>query len=143
VVTTDEWLTAAIHESGHCAAYFRFNWPFYSVSIFEVHGEVLGSVHAPAGRYNCTAKAVACLAGPLAEELHSGIGFAELARAGSRTDIAMAQDALSRIGSPDFDRLLPFARSLVAQDWPFIRLITAALLQYRQLDYAEVLQLVR
>jgi hypothetical protein len=43
VVTTDKWLTAAIHESGHCAAYFRFNWPFYSVSIFEVHGEVLGS----------------------------------------------------------------------------------------------------
>jgi hypothetical protein len=48
-----------------------------------------------------------------------------------------------RLTADNFGRLLPFARALIAQDWPFIQLIAAALLQYRQLDYAEVLQLIR
>jgi hypothetical protein len=139
----DKWLTAAIHEAGHCAAYFRFGWPFFSVCIYEAQGEVLGAVHAPAGRYNCTARAVVCLAGPLAEAQHTGIDFSELARTSSRTDIAMAQDALSRTGSSDLDRLLPFARALIVQDWPCIRLIASALLQHQQLDYFEVLRLIR
>jgi hypothetical protein len=80
---------------------------------------------------------------PLAEALHSGVDFFELARSGSRTDVAMARAALARTGSFDLDRLLPFARPVVARDWPRIRLIAAALLQYRQLDYEEVRRLIR
>lgn len=140
----DDWLAVAIHESSHAAAYIYFGWRFDHVRLYEAGGEILGAVRSPAGRYNCTARAVVCLAGPLAEARHRGVAFNELARSGGRIDVAMAHDALSRrAGLPDLDQLLPFARALVAQEWPHILLIAAALLKYRRLNHAAVLRLLR
>jgi hypothetical protein len=139
----DEWLTAAVHESAHCAAYFRFNWKFSSVCIYEADGEVCGSVDIPPGRYNPTARAIACLSGPLAEARLTGVAFAELARnASCCTDVEMARTALARAGSFDLDRLMPFAYAAVSRDWPRITLIAAALFKRRQLDYEEVRRLI-
>jgi hypothetical protein len=100
------------HTVGHAAVYCRFGWPFLSVCVYEADGEVLGSVSPPAGRYNPTARAIACLAGPLAESHYTGVGFHELAAAGSRVDVAMALDALARIGRKDFELLLAPAHAL-------------------------------
>jgi hypothetical protein len=54
----------------------------------------------------------------------------------------MARDALAHAGSFDLDRLLPFARTVVAQEWPRILLIADALLRYRQLRYDDLRRLI-
>jgi hypothetical protein len=138
-----EWAIAAHHEAGHAAIYCRLHWRVISVRIYEVNGEVLGSVRAPPGRYTCIGKALACIYGPLAEERHSGVAFSELARTHCRSDVAMAKNALARKGAFELDRLVLLARVTVVADWQRIELIAAALFEHHRLDYDEVCSLLR
>jgi hypothetical protein len=144
MISAGDWLTSAVHEAGHVACYCSLRWPILDARIYEQSGEVLGEVRARVDEHSYVGRAAISLAGPLAEERHSGVDFSELARAGSRFDVAIARDVLSRRpGLPEFEQLLPWVRSMVANDWPFIQLVSAALLQHRQLDHNEVLQLIR
>jgi hypothetical protein len=138
---TEDWMTTAIHESGHCVLYWRARLPFYDVRIYAVDGDTRGSVRTPGGFFDPVSKALACLAGPCAEEFYTGVKLARQPK--SRTDLKMAREAVARLGSPDFDWLLPRARVLVRQDWPRIQSIATALLHHGQLDYADVLGLIR
>jgi hypothetical protein len=137
----DPWVVTAIHESGHCVLYWRARLPFYDVRIYAVDGDTRGSVRTPGGFFDPVTKALASLAGPCAEEFYTGVDLARQPK--SRTDITMAREAVARLGSADFDWLIPRARALVRQEWPRIQTIAAALLQRGRLDYADVLGLIR
>lgn len=115
--------------------------PFYDVRIYAVDGDARGSVRTPGGFFDPVAKALASLAGPCAEEFYTGVKLARQPK--SRTDLKMAREAVARLGSPDFGWLLPRARTVVRQEWPRIQTLAAALLQRGQLDYADVLGLIR
>jgi hypothetical protein len=80
---------------------------------------------------------------PIAEARFSGVPLSRLARAAGRTDFAMAREAAARLGGDsDLDWLMARAHTIVRQDWPRIERIAAALVQRRELDYADVLQLL-
>jgi hypothetical protein len=146
IATADQWLTASIHEAGHCAMYLRARWRFHSAYLHEDEGEVCGAVRVPAGRYNPILRAAACLSGPLSEAYYTGTDFLGLVRTSCRTDAQMARDALSRVNrwtAEDLDRLIPHLQAWVVSDWPLIQTIAAALLQYRHLSYDEVRRLIR
>jgi hypothetical protein len=59
------------------------------------------------------------------------------------SDLAMARDAMARGGLSNVELLLPHAYALVRAEWPRIEIIAEALVQYRRLDHAEVVALIR
>ena len=117
----DKWQITAVHESGHIAGYLRFNWRFGRVRIWETDdGEVKGSVNSPAGKYDPFPRAICCMAGPVAEEVLTGVPLEEQT---SYRDINMAREALARIELADrFDErsVIPFTKLLVEYNWPVI-----------------------
>jgi hypothetical protein len=139
-----DWLTAAVHESGHAVAYLHFGWQFTNIRIYEDDdGQIKGSVLSPSGTYDVFARAVCCLAGPIAEERATGVSLEE--QAASDIDKMMARDALARVAIDGLEvgSILPFTRHLVDHEWPAIALIASELVQQRQLTYDQVVGLIQ
>jgi hypothetical protein len=85
-----------------------------------------------------------CCAGPIAEEVLTGVGFEE--QRGSYRDIEMSREALAMVDLEprlDIDAVLPFTRLLVDHEWAAIQLLANQLIVQRELDYAQVLRLVQ
>jgi hypothetical protein len=137
------WLVTAVHEAGHLVVYAYYDMPIRWVSIWQdLDGNIRGSVRVPAGWYNPTMKAVACLAGPAAEEKLTGLSPEEQDE--SMVDLAMAEAALALLGdgAPSLEEAMASARDLVELSWPAIRSIAEALLQRGHLDHGEIVQLL-
>ena len=141
----DQWSITAHHESSHATAYLHFGWRFGNIRIYQTDdGEVLGGVTAPAGKYDPMAKAICCLAGPVAEHKLTGISLEE--QPGAYIDIEMAREALSRVHIEprlDIDSILPFTTLMVESNWPTIQFLATQLLVYNELDYDDVVKLFR
>jgi hypothetical protein len=145
-VTEDPWAVTAYHEAGHVVSYLHFGWRFGTVKIYQTdNGKVLGSVLSPAGTYDCFARAIICMAGPISEEKLTGVSLDE--QPGSYIDRVMAKDALSRVtvgdGPADIESIIPFTRLMIDHEWPHIALIAGELVRRKELDYEEVIRLTR
>ena len=84
-----------------------------------------------------------CLSGPIAEECLTGIPYDQ--QHTSRTDLAMASAALTRLKDPrlDIPSITPFTRLLVDANWPLIQLLANQLILDRELSYDQVVSLIR
>jgi hypothetical protein len=141
----DQWAVTAYHEAGHVISYLHFSWRFGTVKIWQSDdGKVVGNVTSPAGTYDCFARAICCLSGPVAEKKLIGVSLSE--QSGSYKDILMAQDALSRVdlvGHLGIDSILPFTRMMIDHEFQTIQLLANQLILHKQLDYDEVVRLVQ
>jgi hypothetical protein len=144
-----EWMVAAVHESGHVAARIRLgpDWRFRDVRNYEDNGVAVGKVRLRIGRpCDPLQFAAIALAGGVAESRYTGVDLGELVLTHCRTDFAAARDAMKladRSDAESLDRLVAFLWKWAANDWPYIERIAGALVERRELDYDEVLQLVR
>jgi hypothetical protein len=69
----NEWAITATHEAAHAISYINFGWKFGVVKIWQAdNGEIVGRVVSPAGNYECIARAIICMSGPVAEEKLTG-----------------------------------------------------------------------
>jgi hypothetical protein len=138
----DDWATTSWHECGHVAGYLHFCWRFGGVKIWrDDNGQICGSVVSPAANYNCFARAICCMAGPVAEELLTGVPIAE--QTASAGDIAMAKEALARVGKEfDIAVVIPATRLLIESAWETLQVIGSQLLARKQLDYGDVMRLI-
>jgi hypothetical protein len=138
----DDWAITSWHECGHVAGYLHFRWRFGGVKIWQDdNGQICGSVLSPAANYNCFARAICCMAGPVAEQLLTGVPIAE--QTASDGDIRMAKQALARVGK-DFDiaSVIPTTRLLIESEWETIQVVASQLLARKQLDYDDVVRLI-
>jgi hypothetical protein len=142
-MTDQKWLITATHEISHAVAYLRFSWRFGTVKIWIADsGEVLGKVTSAAVDRDPFARAITCLAGPVAEAKLTGIAVAD--QPGSRTDLEMARAALAMIDltpSLDIDAAMPLTEGLIDANWHVIREIARELVNRRELDYDTVRRL--
>jgi hypothetical protein len=87
---------------------------FGTVKIYQTDdGKVVGNVTSPAGTYDCLARAIICLSGPIQEQKLTGVSFDE--QPGSFKDILMAREALSRTGMDGLDihSIVPFTKMML------------------------------
>jgi hypothetical protein len=132
----------AHHECGHIIALWRFGLQFRNVRIWrDEHGIMQGQVRDPDNR-DLLALAVACLSGPLARQKLLGN---ERFETGDGDDLQSAHLVMSHLGLDGVDAIkaiLPFARLLVAQNWPNIERVAGQLLIHRMLNFEQVVELI-
>lgn len=109
---------ACHHEAGHACSYLFFRWRFQTVEVEQDdEGHVRGTVRILAGRYDPLQRAIACLAGPLAEEKLTGVAWHKQPL--SQTDLRMAQDDLQRaVPYRDLQNVADFTWTLVEYAGP-------------------------
>jgi hypothetical protein len=143
--TYDPLAVTAYHESGHCIGFLHYGWKFRHVRISQENGQAAGALRSLAGTYDLIGRAVCCLCGPIAEAAITGVPWRQQPL--SRTDIAMAREALARLRVRGerlgIHSVLPFTEMLVNDQWSYIQLIASYLLARRELSYGEVLGLVQ
>jgi hypothetical protein len=138
----EEWQRAARHEAGHIAAHLALQLNFSTAAIFlsddgtDAIGHVI-SLIPKHGRISGTRRAVACLAGPVAEARYRNIAPAELLTDPiAETDLAMTIEALrDDLKAPPFAIVFAAAGRLVERQWPIIIRLAGALLRHERLDF--------
>lgn len=144
-VTDAERTITAHHEAGHALGYLTFRIEFRFVAVYRnpAPGEDLGALQPLAHRAPPLRRAVICLAGPAAEARFTGEPLSRLFKETCRTDLRMAQDALSRDPEADLRTALRSACSLVEVQWARIGTLARALLVAERLTYDGVVCLLQ
>jgi hypothetical protein len=88
---------------------------------------------------------ICCIAAPIAEEHLTGVTLDE--QHNSYTDLMMAKDALARVtvgdGPGDIESIKPFTKLMIEHEWPHIQQLASELIRCKELDYQEVVNLLR
>jgi hypothetical protein len=120
------------------------SWPFVEIELHEEPGWVHGhltpdpNVHRENGDFAC-----ACLGGILAEEIHTGKDWLDLAKDVGREDVAMAEAALARLADPpSLFAVVERTRQILRTEWRSVSRVAYALAARRRLSHREFLSVV-